>query len=319
MDSHSKQHYWLLLGSYASVCIAGILIIIKTIAWLYTGSASLLASLIDSMMDSLASIVNMLAIRYSITPADDEHRFGHGKAESLAAVFQSALIIGSGIFLLLYCAKRMVSYSEPHLQHSDIGIVVMLISIVLTLVLLLIQRQAIKQTQSAAIKADSLHYASDMGMNLIVILALVLANYGWQKVDLILGSFMALYISYGAVKIAVEAFHTLLDRELPESVVEKIVEIALGHPDVRGLHELRTRQSGTLYIIQFHIEVDDDISLVKAHTIADTVENQILVAFPNADVIIHQDPASLLEVGQQNYGVKKTGTVAEHGADIPGK
>lgn len=288
------QRFWLLTATYASVGVAFFLIVIKSLAWFYTGSASLLGSLIDSLMDSLASIITMLAVSYSLKPADIEHRFGHGKAESIAGVVQSAFIVGSGAFLLLYCIDRLSSHQADHLSHTSTGIAVMVISTVLTLILVTVQRHAIKITNSTAVRADSLHYISDTFMNIAIIIALIAASYGWQKIDLIFGVLIALYIIYSAIMIAKEALSTLMDKELGPEVEKKITEIVCAHKDVLGFHELRTRQSGTAYIIQFHIEMDDSLTLFRAHEISDEVESGIKAVYPNADVIIHQDPASVV-------------------------
>lgn len=291
------QRFWLLAATYASVGVALFLILLKSMAWSYTGSASLLGSLIDSLTDSLASIINLFAVRYSIKPADVEHRFGHGKAESIAGVAQSAFIIGSGAFLLLYCFSRLSNYQSDHLSHTNVGIAVMLISTMMTLVLIAIQRQAIKKTNSTAIKADSLHYVSDAFMNVGIIVALLAASYGWQKLDLLFGVIIALYIIYGAISIAKEALNALMDKQLPAEIEQQITDIACAHQDVLGIHELRTRQSGSAYIIQLHVEMNDSLTLIRAHTITDEVEAAIKAVFQNADVLIHQDPISTVNKG----------------------
>jgi ferrous-iron efflux pump FieF len=277
-------------ASYASVLTALVLIAIKAVAWLLTGSVSLLASLVDSLMDSFASIINLLAIRYSLQPPDAEHRFGHGKAEALAGLAQAAFIVASAGFLLVRAVDRLRNPIE--LQSVGVGIAVMVFSIAVTLLLLVYQRRVIKQTQSTAIGADSLHYASDLLANISVIIALSVSSIGWTWADPILAIFVAVYIAYSALKIGLEAVQQLLDRELPLATKRQIVAIARRDERVRGLHGLRTRQSGQVPIVQLHLELDDHLTLVQAHGIADRVEEDIRAEFPGALVIVHQDPVS---------------------------
>ncbi len=278
------------LATTAAVATASILIVAKLAAWLWTGSVSVLASLVDSLMDSIASLINLLAVRYSLTPADREHRFGHGKAEPLAGLAQAGFICGSAVFLVVHAADRL-RYPQP-LDHIPVGIGVMVFSIVLTLALLVIQRRAIRRTASTAIRADALHYTGDVAANLSVIVALALAGYGWSFVDPLMGIAVAAYIFYSAVKIGHDAFQHLMDRELSDAVKERIIAIARENPDVKGVHDLRTRQSGRVKFIQMHLELDDYIPLQQAHAIADEVEDEILRLMPDAEVIIHQDPVS---------------------------
>ncbi|MBT8130716.1 MAG: cation diffusion facilitator family transporter, partial [Gammaproteobacteria bacterium] len=255
-----------------------------------SGAVSMLAALVDSMMDALASVINLVAVRYSLTPADDEHRFGHGKAESLAALGQATFISGSALFLILHAVERMV-HPAP-LERIGLGIGVIIFSTLVTLLLLAFQRHVIRQTQSAAIRADSLHYASDVLVNLSVIAALVLSGFGWLQVDALFGIAIAIYVAYSAWRIGREAIQTLMDRELPEPVQQRICDIACAHPQVHGVHEMRTRQSGRDYFIQLHLELDDNMRLIEAHAIGDSVEEAIREEYPNADVLIHHDPIS---------------------------
>lgn len=272
----------------ASVLVAFTLILVKAYAWWLSDAVSLLASLVDSGIDLLASLINFLAIRYALQPADEEHRFGHGKAESLAGLGQSLFIMGSAIFLLMRGVDRILN-PQP-LQSLDIAVAVMLISIVLTLMLVWYQRKVIAQTQSVAVKADSLHYVSDLLTNLGIIVALVLSALQFPQADPILAIAISLYIFYTAIQIWNESIQHLLDRELPEEEQRQIEALALRHSDVLGVHDLRTRQSGRQKIIQMHIELDGHLPLYRAHRICDQVENELMEAFPGADVIIHQDP-----------------------------
>jgi len=293
-ESKNREDRLLVLATYASVGVAITLIIVKTAAWFYSGSASILGSLIDSLMDSMASIVTLLAVRYSIKPADREHRFGHGKAESAAAIAQAAFVSGSGLFLLLFCLQHLLNNDPFVVEHPPVGIAVISFAIVLTLGLLAFQTYVIQATNSEAIRADRMHYKSDILMNAVVIIALFSAHFGWPKVDLVFGILIACYISYGALRIGYDAAQTLMDKELPPEVDARILAVAVAHPGVYGTHDLRTRQAGGTYIIQLHIELEDDISLLDAHRVSDEVELGIRELFPQADIIIHHDPLSVV-------------------------
>lgn len=281
-------------ATYASVTTATVLIAVKFAAWVMTDSISVLSTLVDSLLDVLASLVNLFAVHHALQPADAEHRFGHGKAEPLAGLGQAAFISGSAVFLLFQAAQRSVH--PEAVANSAVGIAVMVFSIAATLALVGFQRYVISKTDSVAISADSLHYVGDILINSGVILALVLSStVGWIVADPIIGAAIAAYIIYCAGTIAWRALHQLMDRELPEEARGRIREIALAHPDVCGLHDLRTRASGTHSFIQLHLEMDGDLTLVRAHEIADDVEARIRAAFPNADIIIHEDPEGIFE------------------------
>ena len=278
------------LASNASVATAVVLILVKAGAWVLTDSVALLASLVDSMMDSAASLINLLAIRYALVPADDEHRFGHGKAEALAGLGQATFIAGSALFLLLEAVNRLL-HPEP-IEAVGVGIGVMVFAILATLVLLGIQRRVIRLTGSTAIKADALHYATDLVTNLSTIAALTLAVLGWHGADPLFALAIAGYILYSAFDIGREAVELLMDRELPDDMRERIRALAYARPEVLGVHDLRTRQAGHQYFVQLHVELKDDLPLREAHAAADAVEESIRRAFPNAEVIVHQDPVS---------------------------
>ncbi len=282
------------LASYAAVSVASILIAMKLAAWLATGSLAMLGSLVDSILDILASLINLVAIRHALTPADEEHRFGHGKAEALAGLGQSAFIAGSAVFLLFQASARV--FQPVAVSRSTIGVAVMVLAIAMTLVLVLFQRHVVKRTGSLAIGADSLHYKSDLLMNAGVIVALALVEFlGWQRADPLFAVAIALYIMYGAWQIASISYQQLMDREMSDEVRARIREIATRHPAVRDMHDLRTRTSGTYSFIQLHLELDGRMTLYDAHAIADEVERNINAVFPGAEVIIHQDPAGLEE------------------------
>jgi ferrous-iron efflux pump FieF len=273
----------------ASVSVALVLIAIKLYAFIATNSVSLLSSLFDSTLDLGASVVNLIAIRTAVTPADAEHRFGHGKAEPLAGLVQVAFILGSSLLLLFEVAQHFLQ--RQTVQHEGVGIVVMLISIGLTLMLILFQRHVIRQTDSMAVGADSAHYFSDFLANGAVILALVLTSaFGWWWIDPLFGLGVALFIGYTAISIGRAALDMLMDREMDDRDRDRIKLIVRAHPEVIDLHELRTRAAGQDRFIQFHLDLKPEISLKEAHRISDAVEAKLMEAFPGAEVIIHQDP-----------------------------
>jgi ferrous-iron efflux pump FieF len=254
-----------------------------------TDSISLLSTLVDSLLDVAASAVNLMAVRQALLPPDREHRFGHGKLEPLAALGQAAFITGSAVFLLISAGQRFVT-PRP-VQAEEIGIVVMLASIAATLVLVTYQRSVVRRTGSLAIRADSLHYTGDLLVNGAVIVALLAwMQTGWTWIDPAFAIAIAVYILVTAARIVRGAFDMLMDRELPEADRQRIVEIVGQHPQVIGLHDLRTRASGPHSFIQLHLELDGRMNLYQANVIADTVETDLRYAFPDAEVIIHQDP-----------------------------
>jgi ferrous-iron efflux pump FieF len=284
------------LATNASVTVALILIAAKGVAYWQTSSMSILASLVDSLMDSGASLLNLIAVRYALAPADRQHRFGHGKAESIAALAQSTFIIGSGLFLLFEASRRLMDPAP--LAAYGIGLAVMVFTIAATAGLLLLQGYVIRRTGSAAIRADALHYRTDLLTNSGVIVALLLAQYGWPGMDPLFAVLAGIYILWSARAIMRDAFNELLDRELPDEQRAQILAIAEGHPEVRGVHDLRTRSSGRVDFIEMHLELDGAMSLFRSHTISDEVEAAIIAAIPAADVVIHQDPAGIMEVQQ---------------------
>lgn len=281
-------------ATYASVATAGLLIAVKLVVWVATGSVAILASLLDSLLDAAASMVNLLAVRQALVPADQEHRFGHGKAEPLAGLAQSAFIAGSAVLLLVEACERLV---EPTpIARAGIGIAVMAISLAVTIALVAYQRHVIARTNSTAIRADSLHYFTDILVNGSVIVALVLTQ--WLEapiIDALFGTGIGIYILYSAWQIARLSLDMLMDREMPEDDRQRIRDISLSHPAVRKIHDLRTRVSGPSRFIQLHIEMDGNMTLLQAHEISDAVEERLQAAFPDAEVMIHQDPAGIKE------------------------
>ncbi len=282
------------LAAGASVAVAAVLIAAKTGAWIVTGSVSLLSTLLDLLLDLAASVVNFIAVRQAMQPPDREHRFGHGKAEPLAGLAQAAFVAGSAAFLMFEAVQRL---ADPvGVKNSNFGIAVMVFSIVLTLVLVLYQRYVVKRTGSVAISADSLHYSADLLVNVSVIVALLLSvELGWSAADPIFAIVIALFIVHGAWGIFKSSLKLLMDTELPESERARIRAIAQSHPGVISVHDIRTRFSGTKTFIQFHLEMDGNLTLIDAHIIAETVMGEVEKAFPDAEVLIHEDPYGIEE------------------------
>ncbi|MSO54603.1 MAG: cation diffusion facilitator family transporter [Rhodospirillales bacterium] len=280
------------LATYASVAVALVLIVVKLAAYIITGSISMLSSLIDSLLDAAASIVNLLAVRAALVPADEDHRFGHGKAEPLAGLAQAAFIGGSAAFLLIEAGQRLI---QPRpVVDTDVGIAVTIFAVILTGALVLFQRSVVRRTGSVAIGADSIHYSADLLLNGSVILSLVLSGrFGMPLADPLFAVAIAAWIVWGAAQIARQSLHLLMDRELPDSDRDRIRAIATGHPGVRGIHDMRTRSSGTSLFIQLDLELDGELPLKAAHEIAETVMADIVRAYPSAEVFVHQDPAGV--------------------------
>ena len=281
-------------ATYASLAVAAVLIAAKLVVWISTDSVALLSSLVDSFVDAAASLVNFFAIRQAIVPADREHRFGHGKAEPLAALGQSAFLIGSAILLMFEAVRRLVSPAP--VEGAAAGIAVMVFAIAVTLGLVAYQRHVIRHTGSIAVGADELHYRSDLILNLGVIATLMLGSTLHLPIlDPLFGGAVGLWIIYGAVRIARLSLVQLMDREMPDTERARVRAIAESHPEVTAVHDIRTRIAGPTTFIQLHIEMDGGMNLLRAHEISDAVEAQIQAAFPQAEILIHEDPAGIEE------------------------
>jgi ferrous-iron efflux pump FieF len=281
-------------ATWASVAVAAGLVSLKFLAWLATGSVALLSSLIDSMLDIVAAIVNLLAVRHAMSPADREHRFGHGKAEPLAVLGQSAFITGSAILLLAEAVRRLILPAP--VENPPAGILVMGLSIVVTTGLIAYQRSVVRRTGSLAISADELHYRGDLILNGSVLVALVLGGFfGVPYLDPAFGAAIGLWIIWSAVKLARLSLTQLMDRELPDAERARIRAIAEAHPEVSAVHDLRTRAAGPTAFIQLHLEMSGMLPLLRAHQIADEVETELRRAYPNAEILIHEDPAGVEE------------------------
>jgi ferrous-iron efflux pump FieF len=281
-------------ATYASVGVAVALVVAKTWAWRATDSVSVLSSLADSFLDILASLLTFWAVRFSLSPADGEHRFGHGKSEGLAALLQSVIIAGSGLFVTLEAVKRLLAPAP--LERPLAGMAVIVASTAVTLALLGWQRYVSRETGSIAIAADAAHYRTDLFVNLSVVAAVAVAGFtGVAWVDPAVGLGVAAYLAWGARGIAGKSLDILLDREIPDADRQRIRELAVKHPKVLGFHDLRTRHGGSGYIVQFHLELDAGTSLVETHRILDEVEAWIEDAYPGCEIIIHPDPLGFAE------------------------
>ena len=290
-----EQQYIKLVKRAANlaIVIACLLIVIKMFAWWKTGSISILAAVTDSVVDLLASITNILVLRFALLPADENHTFGHGKAESLAAIAQSAFIGGSAVFLVLQGIHKL---TYPHfIEGSEIGIIVSLISRVFTAGLVWYQKRVVALTKSPAIAADSLHYQTDLLMNAAILVAMLLNLYGFVYADAIFAIGIALYIGLNALKMFWEAVQVLLDKALPQEEIDQIIELAAKHECIIGIHDLLTRQVGAVRFIQLHLELADNLTLLEAHDITDSLEQKILAIFPRSEIIIHQEPTSIVQ------------------------
>jgi len=289
-DTHARL---LRLATQASLGVALVLILVKISGWWLTESVSLLASLLDSSADLVASMLTFLAVRWALIPPDHDHRFGHGKAEALAALAQSMFILGSAVMLALQAIGRLAN-PQP-IENTGIGIAVMLLSIVLTALLVMFQYSVVRRTGSTAIQADALHYATDLLGNLAVIIALFLSAWGMVRADALIGLLISGYVAWSAVQIARMALNQLMDRELPDEIAQHARELALHVPGVHSIASLRTRQSGNVYFFELYIVLDDRLPLRAAHDIGDQVKSAIEAAYPSADVMIHEEPASVAQ------------------------
>jgi ferrous-iron efflux pump FieF len=278
----------------ASLGVSLLLVAIKAFAYFASGSVAMLASLADSALDLFTAGLNMLAIHEALTPADAEHRFGHGKAEPLAGLAQGAFIAASAVFLVIQAVQRLMA-PQP-ITNSLTALIVMCISIFAAICLLLYERHVAARTGSVAIAADATHYFGDLVTNIGVVVAIVLVTrMGWIEADPIIALFVAAVLVASAWSVFRKSLDQLMDHELPPEERQKIIALVSRHADVVALHDLKTREAGLGIFIQLHIELDPNMSLAKAHQVSDAVEHEICAAYPNAEVIIHQDPVGLEE------------------------
>lgn len=283
------------MATAASVSVALVLVITKAVVWYLSGSVALLASLADSALDLTASLTVFFAVRYAAEPADREHRYGHGKAEAFAGVMQAVFVAASAALLLSEGIQHL--FRPVTIEASGWALAVMVLSIVMTIGLLMVQTHALKQTGSIAIEGDRAHYYSDLGSNLAVMVGIAGSVWlGWLWLDAAVAIGVAVWLGITAWGVAKGALDQLMDRELPDEERERIRQLARGDdPRIIDLHQLRTRASGPLVHIQFHISVPPDLSLREAHQIVVECERRLLTVYPAADVMIHADPHGAAE------------------------
>lgn len=287
--------YLVMIAAYAAIAVSVVLSVGKFIAWIVTSSLGVQASLIDSILDGIGSMINFFALKQALIPPDNEHRFGHGKAEALAGLGQSTFILASAIFLIFEAINRCVNPVE--IKQSNLGSGILIIAIVLSVILLWVQKAVIRKTGSLAIEADSLHYQGDMYLNLSALVSLNLAAYFkiiW--IDSVFAIITGFYIIYNAWKIFLNSLNVLMDRELEEQDRLKIIDIVTKHSGVLGIHDLRTRSASQQIFIQFHLELDGNQRLSDTHEITSNVKKGLIAVFPKADIIIHQDPKELYDI-----------------------
>jgi len=276
-------------AALASVAVACFLLLLKAYAAWATGSVAMLGSLADTGLDLVASLVTLFGVRIAAMPADADHRFGHGKAESLAALIQVGIIGVSALGIGWRAVDRLVQGETT--ANAEYGIAVSVVAIAATIGLLLFQRNVVRRTGSVAIRTDSIHYSSDLLLNLSVIAALALDQYArLPGADPLFGILIALWLCYGAWRASVHAIDQLMDREWPEERRQAFLAVAARHPAGRGIHDLRTRTSGADHFAQFHIWLDPAMSIVAAHDVVDEIEAELLREFPSVGIIIHVDP-----------------------------
>lgn len=282
------------IATISSVSLAVFLSLLKTFGALYTGSLAVLSSMIDSLADIFASSVTYIAVKYASRPASDDHRYGYGKAEAISALIQSAFIAGSGIFVMYDGFSRLLN-PKP-LEQTDTGILIMVISLIATAGLIIFQKYVTHRTQSQAIAADSAHYTVDLMTNASIVISLLVVKFfdiNWF--DTLTAFVISAYLLVNAYHLARQAVSLLTDEELSDDIRTDIIRIVRTSPFTKGIHDLRTRDLGGAYMFEFHLELDGNLSLYDAHDLTDMVEDEILEAYPNSQIIIHQDPAGIKE------------------------
>jgi ferrous-iron efflux pump FieF len=282
------------LATLASVAVAAVLVAMKAAAWAVSGSVALMASLADSGLDLIASLITLFAVRYAAVPPDAKHRFGHGKAEAFASLMQAGLVFASAA-LIGREAVHSVLHPEP-IRHEAAAVAVMLISTILTAGLISFQGKVVRRTGSVAISGDRAHYASDLASNLVALAGVgTAAVLGISGLDAPAGLIIAALLLWGAVGVFRQAARQLMDRELSEPARARIVELATKDPRITHVHQLRTRASGPYVHIQMHLDLDPNLSLEAAHKVLVDAEKRILNDFPSADILIHPDPRGRAE------------------------
>lgn len=294
LDKHLTDDQVKRLAAKAALGVSITLVAIKLVGYFATGSLSLLATLADSLSDIVASLGTYIGIRTALAPADAEHRYGHGKAEAMAALGTAAFVLGSATFLIVEGVGRVL---DPQPLHTSVaGVIIMLLSMLITFALVMFQKYAVRRTKSVALAADETHYTADFLSNGAVILALLLTAWtGFSLIDAFFAFAIAGWLVWQVVPVAKNAVNMLMDRELDDGERETILTLARSHPQVSGVHDLRTRRSGSDIFIELHIELPPDMKLRLAHAVGDQVELAIRKTYPQADVMIHFDPEGIEE------------------------
>ncbi len=294
---HGRQRaFWVQAAGWASVTTAVVILVLKAVAWQRTGAASVLAALVDSLMDLVSSALNLLALRYAVQPPDVEHRYGHGKAEALAAFVQALLLVLSATGILYYALHRLWRGEVPALDRSTDAMLLMVAVMALTLALVLFQRWVVRRTGSPLVAADSLHYRSDFLINGSVLAAIALS--GWLRwFDAAAAVLIALYLYAAAAGILRDSVNEILDRELPREVDDRLLAVMSRHADVVGAHNLRTRRAGGRYFVQVDLEFPAQMPLRRAHDAATQIRDEIESLYPEIDLQVHFDP-----VGEPRHG-----------------
>lgn len=281
-------------AAIAGVSLAVLLIIFKLFAFIKTDSLAIFSSLADSVTDLFASMVSFIAVYFSAKPASTSHRYGYGKSEALSALLQAVFVGASGIFVIVDGINRLIN--PVIINQTSTGIAIMLFSIIATLILVIFQTYVANKTNSLAIKADRAHYTVDFLTNTTVIISLILVHlFGFSYFDVIAALFISAYLLYNAYELACEAVELITDKELSEEIREKVKEIVRNSKGIHGMHDLRTRSLGDIYYFELHLEIDGSMSLLKAHELADAVEQKILDIYPNSQILIHEDPYGIHE------------------------
>ncbi len=281
------------LASYASVAVASTLLLTKLYAWWQTDSLAMLSSFTDSVFDVLMSLINMVAVRYALKPADDDHRYGHTSIEDIAGLAQCAFIFAAMAMIILQSIERL---SNPHmaLTSPELGVGVSVLGMVLTTALVLFQTYVTRRSKSLVIAADRLHYVGDILFNLGVLAAFVLSShFGLLWADAAMAIAIAFIVMWSNRSIGIRAFNNLMDREMPDDEKATILAMVAAIPEIRGHHNLKTRYSGTKAFVQLHVEIDAALNFREAHAIIDRLEKAIMARFAGADVIVHPDPVEI--------------------------
>lgn len=277
-----------MMAGTASVITGGAFVLVKLIVWFMSSSSSMFASFTDSLFDSLAAVLNLLVLRYSLKAPDKEHRFGHFKAQSLASLAQSAFIGGSAVLLIMHGIERFRNPQE--IENAVIAICVSIGTILFTLLLVAFQSYVVSKTKSELVRVDRFHYISDIGLNLGVVAALLLSTFGYTWADGMFAVLIGMFILHGAYVIGVSATSTLVDKSLTPRENQAVMMAMLKTDGVKSLHDLKTRKAGPEYYIQCHLVLDSALELTQAHSIADKAESEIRKLFPEADICLHMEP-----------------------------